>query len=286
MKLTSLLVLPALALTPALVMAQIGGAISTDRFGYTGSVERYDTLADAQAGTNIKETISVGNRDLSLFIVKNLGSYWTDASIVMGSWWYTTDPSGSAGYGNTRGNTGVGFLQIYEDPFGYSPTTSLTRTSLSMGFGGFNGTNWTTFSINMSGVNANYASSYARFSPFTSNNDDAGTYLEYSLSLTATGLLGTQTGSLIEATNHPTGVTGTFSGLFFNPSSDPTRAGFYKFSMALDMENWAYENRDSLTGDPFADSYFAEAVPEPFTMALGAAGLAAAIARRRRSRKS
>ncbi len=258
--------------------AQAGGAVSTDRFGYTGTTTRYATLADAMANANPLETIAIGNRDLSLFIVKGLPSFYDDSTVIMGSWWYTTQ--GSAGYGNTRGNTGVGFLQIYEDP-NYSGVVS------QMAFGGWDGTYWTTYTLSVSGSGADYANSFARFSPFTSNTNDKGIYHSYSLTLTAYGLQGVQNGNLIESFNHPTGVTGTFSGLFENTGSDPSKQGFYTFTMNLDMENWAFSQNGNLNGPhqeggEIFPSYFAQAVPEPFTVGLAAAGLGLAALRRRK----
>ena len=139
----------------------------------------------------------------------------------------------------------------------------------------------------LTGANADYANASARFSPFASNTDDSGTYLSYNLDLTATGLNGTLQDGAITSTDQPTGVTGTYTGVFQNTSSDPTKAGYYVFDLNLDMTNWAYANQDSLTGPyQFADSLFSVPVPEPGTLALLAAGLsvlAAAWMRRRRA---
>jgi len=247
------------------VFANLGGAISTDRFGYTGTVLKYNTLEDAKSGQNLQQTIAISDRDLSLFVVDNLGSYYNNASIIMGSWWYTTHASGSAGWGNTRGNTGVGFVQLYEtDP------SALTRDNVSMGFSDFDGTYWTTFNFSLSGTNASYATSYARFSTST-NTGDRGVYHEYNLQLTATGLEGVKTGSLIEASTHPTNVSGSYTGIFENQGTAP---GFYVFALDLNMTNWAYENRNSLTGQyQFEDSYFAAVVPAPGAALLAFFGL-------------
>ena len=74
----------------------------------------------------------------------------------MGSWWYTTDPSGQNGMGNVTGNSGVWFLQLYD-------ADSSTDTNLSMGFQNFDGTNWTEFALSISGGNADNPNDYARF---------------------------------------------------------------------------------------------------------------------------
>lgn len=248
------------------VLADVAGVVSTDRFGYAGTTVRYATLADALSASNPLQTINIVERDLSIFQVWDVPSYYTNANITGGSWWYTTDPSGTPGFGNTHGNTGVGLVQIYEDPA--STATSFTTTSRVMEFQNFNGTFFTDYRLTVTGVNATPATSLARFSPFVLNTNDSGTYLNYKLDLLATGLQGTITSStLIESTNHPTGVTGIFSGLFENPTADPTKKGFYTFSLNLTMDNWAYTNRDNLTYPTtgFADSYFAQAIPEPVT---------------------
>jgi hypothetical protein len=279
--------LAALMLTSQLAYADLTGAISTDRFGYTGSTTRFATLQDAIDQVNPMQTITIGNRDLSLYSANGLGGGAPDANIIMGAWWYSTDPNGQAGWGNNRGNTGIGFLQIYEYPDGV-PSTSLTRTSTSYKFGDFNGTHWTSFTFSTSGVNASGATSFSRFSPFTSNTADGGTYLEYALTLTATGLEGALNldGDLIEATGQPTGVTGTFTGLFQNTGSDPDKVGFYRFSLDLDMENWAWENRDDLTYpvSGFSPSYFAQAIPEPTSGMMILLGLGSIALFRRRQR--
>lgn len=146
----------ACGVTAATSVSALGGdpgAISTDRFGYTGTVYRYDTLANAQTHngvTGLVETIAVGNRDLSLFIVNGFPQYYSDANVIMSAWWYTTEPNTNgfpkdhpsgdryySGWGNTRGNTGIGFLQIYDSttstapprvPSAWPSATSTART--------------------------------------------------------------------------------------------------------------------------------------------------------------
>jgi len=254
--------------------ASPGGIISTDRFGYSGTVERYATLIDAQNKTNLVSSVSITNRDLALYI----SSVGEDVNVIMGSWWYTTHPSGSAGYGNTTGNSGMGFLQLYDA----DGSTDVTR---SFSFGDFDGTYYTSFSMNLTGANAN-AADFSRFwVDYQGGGADKVIYHNYELDLKATGLEGVETNGVIEAFNHPTGVVGDFTGLFQNVSTTfPQNNAYYVFDLDLNMTNWAYANRDSLTGDPFSSSHFAT-TPEPGTFLLVGIGAAGALYLRRRKGK-
>lgn len=279
-----------LALSAFLVLASgpswAGSYFSTDRYGYTGTVTRYDSLTDAQAGTNALDSVAIEDapsdnsrehRDASIYVVDGTPS--DDAVIVMGSWWYTTTTS--AGSGNINGNTGIGFMQLYDDD-------SSTDTLIDMGFQAFNGTYWTEYYLHVEGENATPAGDSARFSAYD-NVHDAGTYLEYALNITASGLEGSYSGGSIVATNHPTGVTGTFTGLFQyggDPDGYPDSAGpaagwgddFYTIDLTFDMENWAFSENGNLQG-PYQEnnaiyaSYF-EALPEPSSIMLLGLGLA------------
>lgn len=259
-----------------LAQATAGGLVSTDRFGYTGVVTRYDTLSDAENGVNAVGTYDIGNRDLSLYISNDYAGL-TNWNVIMGSWWYTTDPSGSAGWGNVTGNSGRGFVQLYDK-------NSLSVTSFSGKFGGFVGTYYTTYNLSVTGANADYANQYSRFwVDYQGGGADKVIYIKYALNLTATGLEGIQAGSFIESNNHPTGVTGTYTGIFQNVSTTYAQNnGFYTYTLNLDMDNWAYANQGKLTGDPFAKSYFGEAVPGPAAALPFAIGLLAARRRRRK----
>lgn len=263
-------------------------AFVTDRFGADGTAQRYATMEDALAGSNpIDAPITIADRDLSIYITRNVpGS--EDSNIVMGSWWYTTaensnglpkdDPGGDrlySGYGNVRGNSGVGFSQLYD-------ADASTDVALSMAFQNGN----TEFVLSLAGANAG-TDDFARFwlNDQFSPGSDKGVYITYSLEITAFGLNGVETSpGVIEATGNPTSVSGVFSGIFQNTStSTPANNGFYVFDLTLNMDNWAFaQGNDALNGN-LSDSYFA--IPEPSTYAalLGVLALSAArILRRRR----
>jgi len=282
------------ALTLAATAAPVGevgaaptGFIATDRFGYTGTIERFNSLGDARAGTDATQTVDIGNRDLSLFIRSGLEE--PDYNVALGSWWYTTDEQGRAGWGNTRGNTGQGFVQLFD-------VGGETDTSLDFAFGDFDGTHYTSFDLSLNGEDAG-ADQVSRLSVFD-NVNDGGIFHSYALELTAFGLQGQDSDGdgLIEALNtQPTGVTGSFSGIFqiTEEQTSDDNLGFYRFAFDLDMTNWAWENRNDLMtqdedGNPIEDTFAASsfiapaAVPTPGTLALLALGLGSLLLRGRR----
>ena len=274
--------------------AAVGGVFSTDRLGYTGTVVRYLTEADAQNAVNPQDTIAIGvdvpgddsreHRDASFYFVDNAGAYGVDSNVLTSSWWYTI--LGSAGSGNINGNTGIGFMQLYDE-------NGSTDTSISMDFSNFDGTYWTDFTLSAQGVNATAADDYSRFSAYD-NVEDAGTYLEYDLNIMVSGLEGVEAGNIIEANNHPTGVSGSFSGLFERGAGDDgdgdANLGFYTIDLDFDMENWAFANNGSLDGlyqqdGNIYDSLFVSAVPVPAAAWLFGSGLLGlvGIARRKKA---
>jgi hypothetical protein len=273
-----------LAATSNLALAGLsGGVFSTDRLGYTGVVQRYNTLADAQNGVNqVGSDVTIGNRDLSAFVVADTPSIYPDINVLMGSWWYSTQ--GSPGYGNTTGNSGTGYMQLYDE-------NSVTDTSLDFTWGGFNGTTYDSFQMVINGGGATYANSYARFwVDYQGSGADVVTFHEYTADITVFGVMGQQTGGDIVSNMHPTDALGSITGIFENVSSTyPSNNGFYTFDLAINTDNWAWDNRASLTDPyPFADSLFmtTAAIPEP-SVALGgltAMSLIGLAIRRRRAR--
>jgi hypothetical protein len=270
----------------ATTTAALAGYVRTDRFGYDGTITRHDTLADAQNGNSIVNTISVTDRDLSLGIANN-DSIVSDRNLALGSWWYTTDSQGRAGWGNTNGNTGVGYMQLFDD-------NGSTDTSVSMGFANFDGTNYTDYVLSIEGQNAD-AADFSRLSAID-NVNDGGIWHSWSINLTATGLEGKELGSsgIIESTNQPTGVTGTITGIFQITENQGSTAneGFYAVSFDLNMDNWAWDNRNDLMtqdddGNPIPDTFAASTfrgniIPLPHPAAMAGFGVFTVATLRRR----
>ncbi len=247
--------------TTSVALAADGGVISTDRFGYEGTITRYNTLIDAQMGLNSMETLNIMDRDLSLYVANN-DSTESDFNYMAGSWWYTTNPNGVAGWGNTTGNTGPGFMQLYDDD-------ASTDINVSMDFNNWNGTHYTQFDLSVEGAGADAADA-ARLSAYD-NLNDGGIWHSYAMNISATGLEGVMTApGIIEATNQPVGVSGSITAIFeiTENQTNGDSIGCYAVDFNLTMNNWAFANRDNLTGDyMFADSFF-RTVPTPGSVAI------------------
>jgi len=268
--------------------AVTNGLISTDRFGYAGTIERFDTLADAKAGTGATDAIAVEDRDLSLYFSNGQGA---DFNAALGSWWYTTDAQGRAGWGNTNGNTGVGYMQIFDDD-------GSTDTDIDMSFSNFDGSYWRDFNFSATLEDATRADDYGRLSAYD-NVNDGGSFHSFQIDLTATGLQGVANGNAIESLGpHPTGVTGTMQGVFelTENQTSPDNLGFYRFFFDLTMDNWAWDNRTDLKttdadgnviSDEFSPSRFVAVVPVPAgVLLIGSAFLVAGAVSARARRKA
>ena len=223
------------------------GSFVTERLGYDGTIERFGTKQDAQNQTNqIGSDINVSNRDIYLGFDDN-------SNIALGSWWHTENTSfgpdkGIAGFGNTTGNTGVGFVQLFDGD-------GSTDTTKEFSFGGFDGSVYTEFSATISGKDAD-GDDAARLSAFD-NLQDGGIFHDYSIDLTVSGLQGTDTDNdgLIESNDEPTNVAGGFKGLFeiTEGSNDTNNEGFYVFDFDFNLKNYAFNNRTALTENVTTD---------------------------------
>jgi hypothetical protein len=279
----------------ALALTAIGAHASnffaaTDKFGYTGDVSVYDSLADAQSETNPRnatpyEILNVegDSQDGSLYVSGGANPYDAEGFYFLTAWWYTTDGR-TNGWGNPNNNN-TGFIQLF-DP---SIVNDLTGEFTTLNVGG---TDDSTFSLSANGANATNADAFSRFwnAPETGGPavETAGEFVEWDFALQAEGLSVVENAGYYEANDHPSNVTGHFRGIFHNQSfSDDTAAydGFYVFDVTFNNDSWAWDNRADLKGDfdEFSDSLFAAPVPEPTTMAALGIG-ALALMRRRRNK--
>ncbi|MFT3828664.1 MAG: hypothetical protein QM691_03060 [Opitutaceae bacterium] len=257
------LLLVALALAATAAQAQI--IAYTDRFGYTGSVTRYATLADAQSASNALATFTLGeNRDLRVQLFNGFSPFVEDQYHIGTNWTPPGSPS----------NNAVGFVQV---PLQYG-TNSVHA---------FWDSTLTQFSFAASGA---LTDPNARLWAGTADAaSQTGRFLDYHLWFVASGLdpafwlagFGTYA-----STGDPTAVTGGFSGLFENTSDDAS--GFYTFDFQLNLDNWAFANFGPYDPEYYIPSFFAAptAVPEASTYGiLGALVLAALGLARRLSPK-
>jgi len=271
---------------------------STDKFGYTGVVTRYNTLSDAQSETNGQGTFDVSQRDAGIYFVNNRPSFDVDSNIFLTAWWYTTqantngfpmdDPSGDryySGWGNPN-NTDNSFVQLYDD----NGDTDVFQMA------GWTSNAHDTFLVHVDGVNAMHSVSpdgndYTRFwnagDPDVGAEGTKGDFINYSFDLMAYGLVSSDTGGgFFESSNHPTHIEGSFTGIFQNVSTtSPISNGFYKFSLTFNDTNWAFSQGDAALNGDFSLSGFgagAAPVPEPATMAALGMGAIALLRKRRK----
>jgi hypothetical protein len=290
----SFLVIGVFTAFSSVALADSSFFVSTDRVSYTGTVTRYDSLVDAQNGTNsvggpytipARNTAAPYNtayRDAGFFFSKDMPSYYADSNILATAWWYTTaantngaamdDPSGNryqSGWGNPN-NTNTGFLQLYDG-------NGSTDTSANGYFSGYAGGKYTEFTLEVSGQNAN-AADYARLWPAPAVGGaaglSAGVYHSYDLDITFTGLEGVVSGADIVATDHPDGVNGTFNAIFENTNTlDAAYRGFYVLNFTFGMDNWAFAQGDAALNGDLSPSLFATHVPAPGAALLALIGL-------------
>lgn len=262
-----------IALLIANVQASAGTIyMATDRFGYTGSITRYASLADAQSGMNPLGTFTVGQRDLSIVFLDNAPNTGDDFYQTLTAWFHTIDGA-SPGVGNPS-NQNEGFVQIFDD--GHSSVTSFEAL--------FTNPELTEYRLRVNGANADAVDEFGRLGPMGSNAFDrastAGTFLTYELDATFSNLNPAEFNPFDEAFESfgdPEGVavSGTFSGIVLNQNNAaPSFNGFYTFNFNLNTTSWAYDNRDSLSDPEFMTSFYASSsvIPEPSGLVLASIG--------------
>lgn len=270
------------AIAAETVYAQ-GAYMATDRFGYSGTISRYTSLADALAGINAVSgsPFTVPARDLSLYMVAGNAAFggptYANSAIFLSNWW--------ANGGNTPSNQNTGFVQMYDVEGGSVTSMNGTWLDAARTMYGFSLTGGNTLpgctSPGDCGRLWNVGSSLG------SAETTAGVFYSYALNFTASGLTSATwnpTTGVYESASDPTAVFGQLTGLFQNTSTtDPSSNGWYKFDLALNMDNWAFQNGYTTPG-AFGS---AQVTPEPASVVLLGTGLIGLLGmgalRRRRS---
>jgi hypothetical protein len=256
--------------------------VSYDNFNYSGTVTRYATLADAQAGTNAISTTLIATasnetrqtlpnaRDGNLYVASSSPGYDpTNTAYFSTAWYYTTFPLNGNGWGNPN-NSDTGFVQYYD------------QSAAPVVTGGWSNGN-TRFNLGISGGNGGiYARLWAAPEIGGPAGDTAGVFDSFHLALTAdfaSAAAFNATTGWYDTGAEPTSLSGNASGIFDNQSTtNASLNGFYAFDFSFAPGSWAATNGATWsdgTNSYSPSSFFAAPVPEPASLALVALGLGA-----------
>ena len=219
--------------------------VSSERFGYIGTVSVFNTLADAQSGRNPRYAgFVMPQRDGSIYMSRAMGGDYSEFNAILTNWYSTNDPDpeNNPGKGNPN-NKNIGFVQMYDN----------------------NADNWQnqkaywskdkqTFTIESKGRNASYPSvenpgEYARLwnagATQGAGESTKGTFVTYEVVFNATGLAGhdPDNDGFFENSKNATGFSGTFKAVFKNESANyPDSNGYYVVSLTFNSSWWAVSN--------------------------------------------
>ncbi len=249
-----------LALGRTDVSAQSGFVYDYSLSYGNGLLSAYNSLSDAQQGVNQLYASDFPTRDLALYMGMNTPHYGGSQSYFayMLTNWFTGVPN------TNPNNTNVGFWQVYDTDAG-------SVSSMSMSWADPSRTIFQMFAQGgptIQGCSTIPPEDCGRLWNGV-NAANGGVFLDWSISLTASFLssaVWNASSGLFESMIRPNAVSGQMAGIFYDPTADL----YYRASVELGQDSWAYKE-GLLTDEVLYGA--STVVPEPATMILLASGL-------------